>query len=64
MAGSFLDGFAHVVVAIDVKDVGDQVESILIILYLGVQTRQVEPIGQVLLVDLAKVLVSSRGNEL
>lgn len=64
VAGRLLDGLAHVIVAVEVEDVGDQVERILIVLDFGVQAREVEPICEVLLVDLAEVLVTSGGDEL
>lgn len=64
VAGRLLDGLAHVIVTIEVEDVGDQVERILIVLDFGVQAREVEPICEVLLVDLAEVLVTSGGDEL
>lgn len=64
MAGGFLDGFSHRIVAVEVEDIGDQVESILVVLNLGVQARQIEPISQVFLVDLAKVFVAPGGDEL
>ena len=54
-----LDGFAHLIVAIQVEDIGDKVEGILVVLNLGVEARQVEAVGQVVFVNLAKVLVAS-----
>ena len=64
MASGLLDGLAHLVVAVEVEDIGDQIESILIVLHLGVQASQVESVREVVLVDLAEVLVASRGDEL
>ena len=59
VAGRLLDGLAHVIVAVEIEDVCDQVERILIVLDFGVKTRQVESICKVLFVDLAEVLVAS-----
>jgi hypothetical protein len=59
MAGRLLNLLAHIIVAIKVEDVGHEVERILVVLNFGIQTRQIEAIRQVLLVDLAKVLVAS-----
>jgi hypothetical protein len=59
MAGRLLNLFPHIIVAIKVEDVGHEVERILVVLNFGVQTRQIEAIRQVLLVDFAKVLVAS-----
>lgn len=59
MAGRLLDGLSHLVIAVEVEDIGDKVEGILIVLDLGVEARQVEAVGQVVFVDLAEVLVAS-----
>lgn len=59
-----LDGLSHVIIAVKIEYIGDEVERILIVLDLGVQAGQVEAVREVVLVDLAKVLVASRGNEL
>jgi hypothetical protein len=59
MAGRLLNLLAHIIVAVKVEDIGHEVERILVVLNFGVQTRQIEAIRQVLLVDFAKVLVAS-----
>ena len=59
MPGRFFYRLAHLVVAVEVEHVGDEVERILVVLHLGVETREVEAVRQVLLVDLAKVLVAA-----
>ena len=59
MPSRFLNCFPHVVVDVHVEDVRDEVERILIIGYFSVKTSEIEPIGQVVLVDLAKVLVAT-----
>lgn len=64
VAGGLLDGLAHFIIAVDVEHVRDKVERVLIILNLGIQTCEIEPVGQVFLVDFAKVLVASGGDEL
>jgi hypothetical protein len=64
MPGRLLNGLAHLIVAVEVEHVGYQVQGILVVLHLGVEAGQVEAIGQVLLVDLAKVLVAARRDEL
>lgn len=64
MTGRLLDRFPHIIVAVEVKDVGDEVQGILIVLDLGVEARQVETVRQVVLVNFAKVLVASRRDEL
>ena len=52
--------FPHIIVAVEVEDVCYEVEGILVVLNLGVQPGEVEAVGQVLLVDLAEVLVPPR----
>jgi hypothetical protein len=56
-----LNLLAHLVVALDVEHVGDELERVLVVLDLGVEPRQVEPVRQVVLVDVAEVLVAPSG---
>jgi hypothetical protein len=51
--------FPHIIVAIKVEHVGYEVERILVVLNFGVEAREVEAVGEILFVDLAKVLVAS-----
>jgi len=55
---------AHLVVAVEIEDVGHQVQRILVVLHLRVEAGEVEPVGQVVLVDFAKVLIAARRYEL
>lgn len=64
MAGRLLNRLAHLVVAVKVEDVGDEIQRILVILHLGVEACKIEAVGEILLVNLAKVFVSARGDEL
>lgn len=59
MAGRLLDSFAHVVFAVEIEDIGDEVKGILVVLNLGVEAGEVEAIGEVFFVDLAEVLVAA-----
>ena len=56
--------FSHLLVAVQVKNICNQVERILIILYLSVQICKIESIGKVVFVDVAKVFVAARRDEL
>lgn len=56
--------FPHLIVAVEVEDVRHEVERILVVLHLGIEAGQVEAIREVLLIDLAKVLVAAGGDEL
>lgn len=52
--------FPHLVVAVQIKDIGNEVEGILIVLDLCVESSQVESIRQVVLVDFAEIFVAPR----
>lgn len=62
--GRLLDRLAHFIVAVQVEDIGDEVQGILVVLDLGVEPRQVEAVRQVVFVYFAKVLVAARRYEL
>lgn len=64
MPSGFLYLLSHVVVAVEVKHIGNQIEGILIVLNLGVEAGQVESVCEVFFVDLAKVLIASGRYEL
>lgn len=59
MSRRLLDLFPHIIVAVKVENVRYEVEGILVVLDFGVEAREVEPVGQVLFVDLAEVFISS-----
>lgn len=60
MPGRLLDGLSHLIVAVEVEDVGDEVQRILVVLNLRVEACQVESIRQIVLVYFAEVLVTPR----
>lgn len=64
MPRGLLDRLPHLIVAVKVEDIGDEIQCILVVLDLRVQPSQVEPIRKVILVDLAEIFVATRGNEL
>lgn len=64
MPGRLFYRLAHLVVAVEVEHVRNEVERILVVLDLGVEAREVEAVRQVLLVDFAKVLVAAGRDEL
>lgn len=59
MSCGFLNRLAHLVVAVEIKDIGDEVQRILVVLDFRVQAGEVEAIGQVFLVDFAEVFVAA-----
>lgn len=58
MPGRLLNGLTHLIVALEIEDIGDEVQCVLIVLNLSVETRQVESVGKVVLVNFAEVLVA------
>ncbi len=59
MARRPLNLVARLVVALKVVHVRDQVQRMLVVLHLGVEARQVEAVREVVLVNLAEVLIAS-----
>lgn len=64
VSGRLFYCFPHLIVAVEVEHVRDEVECILVVLDLGVQACEVEPVGEVIFVDFAKVFVATGGYEL
>lgn len=64
MSRTLLNGLAHIIIAVQVEDISHKVQRILVVLNLGVESREVEAIGEVVFVDLAEVLVAAGGDEL
>jgi hypothetical protein len=64
VACALLDLLPHVVVDFHVKDIGHQIECILVILHFCVQSSQVEAIREVILVDFAEVFIAACRYEL
>jgi len=54
----------HIIVAVEVENVRHEVEGILVILNFRVKACQVEPVGKIVFVDFAKILVSSGRDKL
>ncbi len=59
MSGRLLYLLSHVVVTVEVEHVGDKIQSILIVLYLGVEAGKVKSVREIFFVDLAEVFVAS-----
>lgn len=64
MSGTLLDLLAHVIVDLHVKDIGHEIERILVVLDFRVKASQVEAVGQVVFVDFAVILIAARRDEL
>ena len=59
MSGRLFDVITHIIVTIQVEDIRYKVKGILIMLDFSVESGQIEPICQILLVDIAEILVSA-----
>jgi hypothetical protein len=62
--GGLLNLIPCIVLAVEIEDIRHEVERMAVVIDLRIEPSQVEPVGQVLLVDFAKVLVAARGYEL
>jgi hypothetical protein len=60
MTSRLLDLLSEIIVGIKVENVGYEVQSILVVRNLGVQAREVESVGQVVLINFAEVFISPR----
>jgi hypothetical protein len=60
MPRRLLDLLPQVIIRIVIEHICNQIQSILVMLNLSVQTRQVESVRQVFLVDLAEIFVAAR----
>lgn len=58
MPRRLLDLLPHIVVDFHIEDICDEIQRILVILHLCVETSEIESVGEVVLVNLAEVFVS------
>lgn len=64
MSSALLDLLTHIIVDLHVKDVGHEIERILVVLDFRVKAGQVEAVGQVVFINFAVVLIAARRDEL
>ena len=64
MSGGFFNGVAHVIFAVEVEYVGNEVESMLVVVHFDVEAGEIESVGKIFFVDLAKVLIAAGGDKL
>ena len=64
MTSGFLNGFAHFIFAVEIEDIVDEVKSMLVVVNFGVEAGEIEAVGEILLVNLAKVFIAAVGDEL
>lgn len=60
----FLNLLSHIIVTIQVKDISDEIKSVLVILDVRIEPSKVEAVGKIVFVDLAEVFIASRRDEL
>ncbi len=56
--------FAHLIVAVEIEHVGDEVQGVLVVCDISVQAGEIEAVGEVIFVDFAKVLIAAGRDEL
>jgi len=49
----------HFIVTVQVEHISDQVECVLIVLNISIESRQVESVRQIILVNFTEVLIAS-----
>lgn len=64
MPCGLFDLLSHVILAVKVEDIGNEVQRILVVLYFGVQAGKIKAIRKVILIYLAEVLITARGKKL
>ncbi len=56
--------FPHFIVTFQVENVSDQFERVLVVVEIGIESCQIKAVRKVVFIDLAKVFVASRRDEL
>lgn len=64
MSRRVFDLLSHIVIAVEIEDVCYEIECILVILYIRIETSQIEAVGKVVFVYLAEIFVAARRDEL
>ena len=59
MPSRLLNLITHIIVAVEIEDVSDKIKSVLVVLNVSVKSGQVEPVCEVVFINLAIVLVAS-----
>ena len=64
MSCRILNLLSHVVIAVKIEYICDQIEGVLIVLNIRVEASKIEAVGQVVFIYFTEVLVSARRDEL
>ena len=59
-----LNLLSHIIVTVQIKYISDEIESVLIILDIGIEPGKVEAICEIIFIDFAEVFIASRRDEL
>ncbi len=64
MSRGLLDCLAHVIFAVEVKDISHEIEGVLVVLDFCVEACEVEAVGEIFFIDFTEVFVAAGGDEL
>jgi len=64
MPRRLLDLLPHIIIAVEVENISNKVKGVLIVLDVGIESSQIEAVGEIVFIDFAKVFVASRRDEL
>lgn len=64
VARRLFDCFSHVIFAVEIEDVRNEVESVLVVVDLRLKPSEVEAIGEIFFIYLAEVFIAPRRYEL
>lgn len=56
--------FAHLIVAVEIEHVGDEVQGVLVVCDISVQAGEIEAVGEVIFINFAKILIAAGGDKL
>ena len=59
MSRRFLDLLSHIIVTVEVEDIGDEVKGVLIVLDIRIEPSQIEAVCEIIFVDFAEVFIAS-----
>lgn len=60
MSCSPFDLDSHIIIDLHVEDICYEVQGILVVLYLRIETSEVEAVSEIIFVDLAEIFIAPR----
>lgn len=64
MTSRLLNSLSHLVVAVEVEYIRDEIQGILVVLNLSVEAGEVEPVSEIIFIDLTEIFVATRRDKL